>query len=268
MADVKKVLKVFLYVIGGLAAFIAVIVVAVLFFTADLTKTADEFFAAVRGNDMARARTYLSEDFKTGTSDDALVEFLSANALTDVREASWGERSRDGIRGSLVGSVTTGNGGVVPISLSFVKGANGWKIYAIQKPAAGLGDEAATTAAPSESEQVRLVSDAMRVFGRAVNARSMTGMYDYVAYLWKQQITPKDLDDAFGGFYDSGLDLTVLDGMAPRFDGPGEVDENDILRIAGHYPTKPSRVIFKHGYVYEGLGWKLVQFSVDVKTVE
>ena len=108
----------------------------------------------------------------------------------------------------------------------------------------------------------------MHVFAVAVNERNMTDFRDYVAYSWQHEITPERLDEAFGAFYDSGLDLTALDRMRPQFDGPGVLDDDGILLIAGHYPTRPSQVTFEHGYIYEGLSWKLVQFMVDVKPVK
>ena len=62
--------------------------------------------------------------------------------------------------------------------------------------------------------------------------------------------------------------MTALDRMRPQFDGPGILDDDGILLITGHYPTRPSQVSFEHGYIYEGLSWKLVQFMVDVKPVK
>lgn len=253
---------------GGLTVFISVIFTLVFLATSGLSETADGFFAAVRENDMKRARTYLSEDFNAKTTDTALMEYLAANALTDVRETSWGERSRNGGRGALIGSVTTGNGGVAPVSLSFVKGATGWKIYAIAKPSAGLQEESGALDAPSEAAQVKLISETMHVFAVAVNNRSMAKFHDYLAYSWQQEITPEYLNNAFEAFYDAGLDLTVLDSIGPKFDELGTVDEDGLIWIKGHYKTKPNRVFFEQTYAYEGLGWKLVGFRVKIKADE
>lgn len=130
----KTLAKVLLGIVGVIALAIA----AVFYLTADMTTVADEFFRAVKTNDMDKAYTYLSDDFKAGTSKAELHDFMVSSSLSKFKEASWQSRSFHGNRGQLVGSITTVSGGVVPVTLSFVKGEGGWRIYSIQKPSAGI----------------------------------------------------------------------------------------------------------------------------------
>lgn len=257
----KKLGKILLGIVG---VFILAIV-AVFFFTADMTKSADEFFAAVKNKDMNKAYTYLSEDFQANTSQSDLEAYLEKNLIHKFAEASWESRSINGGRGSLVGSITTESGGVVPITLNFVKGENGWKIYSIQKPSSGIQEASSPIQMPTEQEQVQLVSNAMRVFAESVNDQSMTKFHSYVSNLWQQQFTVANFDEAFGGFYNIGLDLTVLDNFSPQFKSKPSIDENGVLVIAGHYSTEPNQVHFEQKYIYEGLGWKLMGFSTNIE---
>lgn len=248
----------------GIVGAIALVFVAIFYFTADMVGIADEFFLAMKDKDVETAYSYLSDDFKSGTSKVELVAFMEKNQLANFDEANWQSRSINGGRGDLVGSISTTSGGVVPISLSFVKGQGGWKIYAIQKPSAGLQTESAEAQIPSEEGQVQLVRESINIFAVSVNEQSMTRFHAHTSHLWQQQFSVEDFDEAFGGFYGLGADLTVLDNYSPRFDSAASLDEDGFLHIVGHYPTKPDQLHFEQKYIFEGLDWKLAGFSARI----
>ena len=264
----KKVFKVLLYIFGGFGLLVSLVVVAIFVSTAGMVGEAESFFAAVREDDMGRARSYLSEDFKIGMSEPALVKFMAANALDDVVDVSWDERSRKSGWGYVAGSVTTGNGRVLPVALGFVKRVEDWKIYAVARTEADLGAGTEVSTALSEARQIKLVAETMDIFAAAVNKRSMVDFHGYVADILRRQTTPEKMDEVFAEFYDAGIDLTLLDGMVPQFDGPGSLDENGVFLITGYYPTQPSQVSFDLSYIYAAQGWKLVKISEDVEPVE
>ena len=257
-------MKTLLKVVIGLVVVFALAIAAIFFLTADMGKTADQFFGAVKAKDYGAAYQLLSEDFRASTPQPELTKFLDRSALLRFREASWTNRSISGGRGELEGSVTTEGGGVVPIKLGFVKENGKWLIYSIHKPQAGLARDASGKM-PSEAEQVALVKDAMRVFARSVNADDFSEFHKYVAVLWQRQVTVKDLDKVFKPFMENDIDLSPLERVSPAFDGPPSLDEQGVLVITGHFPTKPSRVLFKLSYVYEGVSWRLVGTKVNVE---
>jgi len=41
-----------------------------------------------------------------------------------------------------------------------------------------------------------------------------------------------------------------------------------LLSLKGYYPTKPSKVTFELGYVYEGSNWKLAQTKININSVQ
>ena len=256
----KTLVKILVGIVGAIALAFA----AIFYFTADMVGIADDFFLAMKDKNVDTAYSYLSDDFKAGTSEVELLAYMEKNQLVSFEEANWQTRSINGGRGDLVGSISTTSGGVVPIALSFVKGQDGWKIYAIQKPNSGLQTESAEVQIPSEEDQVQLVRESMHVFAVAVNERSMTKFHAHTSRLWQQQFSVEDLDQAFGAFYELGADLTILDNYSPRFDSTASFDEDGFLLIAGHYPTKPNQVQFEQKYIFEGLGWKLAGFSANI----
>ena len=249
----------------GIIALIAIAISAIFFFTSDMVTTADDFFRAVKNKDIQAASAHLSEDFKASTPTNELEQYLKNNSLDKFNEADWGSRSISGGRGSLSGSVTTDAGGVIPITLNFVKGESGWKIYSIEKPASGLKEETSARQVPTEQEQVRLVAQSVSVFADAVSDKSMAKLHSHISNLWRQQVSIEELDEIFGGFYDFNADLRILNNYSPSFNAQPSVDENGVLEISGYYPTKPDQFKFEHSYIYEGLSWKLIGFSAYIE---
>jgi hypothetical protein len=249
----------------GVVALIGAGLGGVFFFTAGMAKNAEAFFEAAKVGDMDEAYAYLSDDFRANTSPAELEQYLVSNSLHRYESASWSSRSINGGVGTLEGVITTESGGAVPLTLNFAKGESGWQIYSIQKPAAGIQSESSGLQLPSREQQVRLVAESVRVFADAVNEGSMEKLHGHISGLWQQQITVEGLDTAFAAFYDLDADLRVLDQYAPQFTQEPTLTEDGMLVITGSYPTEPSRVEFEQGYIYEGLGWKLVRFNMNIE---
>ncbi|MEN6438080.1 MAG: hypothetical protein ABFD97_05815 [Syntrophobacter sp.] len=257
----RKFLKIASCVIG----LIVIGIVAVFYFTADMVTVADEFLGAVKSNDIDKAYSYVSDDFKAATSKDAFKDFLGKSGLTGYKSSSWQERSTSGGRGDLTGSVSTESGGAIPLKMRFVKGESGWKIYAIEKPGAGVQEKSSAPAPPSEEELVRMVAATMHLFAVSVNEKNMAKFHEYCSSLMQKQYTVQKLDETFAAFFNLGVDLTLLDKLSPVFDGKVTVVKDNVIEIKGYYPTSPSRVHFEQEYVYEGLSWKLLGLSVNIK---
>ena len=249
----------------GLIVVIIIAVSAVFYFTADMVTSAESFFAAVQQGEIDEAYDDLSEDFKSSTSKADLQQFLDGHGLNRFKEASWGSRSVKSGRGTLVGSITTDSGGVVPITVSLVKEQGSWKIYSIHKPGSGLQQDSADLVMPSEQTQIDMVNESMGRFATAVNEKSMSTFYPYISNLWQKETSVEQLDTNFKVFLDAGIDFTVLEGFSPSFDSAPEINKDGVLEIKGHYPTSPSKVFFEYRYIHEGSSWKLVGLSTDVK---
>lgn len=255
----------FLKILAGIGAVVGIAIAAVMFTTSGMTDTADKFFTAVKSGNYEEASSFLSEDFKSSTSRYQLETYLTSNALNEFKEASWSSRSIQGGRGELVGSITTEAGGVVPVSLGLIKGEDDWKIYSIKKPASGIQEETKTAVVPSEKEQIMLASETMHIFAVSIKEKNMSKMFDHVSNLWQKQITVEKFDELFGAFYKLGDTLMVVDEMALQFTEKTNVNEDGVMVLKGLYPTAPNQVHFEQRYIYEGLGWKLVSFYIEVK---
>ena len=258
-------MKKVLIFVGGAIGLVAVAITAVFLLTSGMTKTADTFFNAAASGDFDSAYEHLSADFKASTSKADLTAYLKANRLDTYEKANWHSRSTKGSWGAIKGSVTITDESVIPLNIEFVKADDVWAIYSIKRPSSGLQTESSSAQVPTDREVVSLIAESMLTFAHAVNKKSMKGFHDHISYLWQKQTTPEALDKAFASIVAANVDLTVLKKFSPQLNAPPELDENGTLIMAGHYPTKPSRVSFKHKYVFEGLNWRLVGFSVDIK---
>lgn len=106
--------------------------------TSGMPDTANAFFAAVRAGDMATARDHLSEQFKADTDSSELQQFLAGSALNNVIDTSWSDRKISNDTGEMTGSAETASGGVVPLTMHFVKQNDAWKIHSIIRSPAGV----------------------------------------------------------------------------------------------------------------------------------
>jgi hypothetical protein len=252
-------------IIIGVVAVIALAIGAVFYFTAGMEETADSFFKAIKNQDIAAARGYLSEDFKASTDEAALKEFLSKGALLNFKKASWSNRQISGGRGELDGEVITESGGAVPLKLLFVKESDKWKIYSIQKPTAGLQTVQASPTVPAKAGQIAIVKRSMHDFAISVKNKSMAHFRSTTSQLWQKQFTIEKFEEAFGKVYNFGADFTTLDSVEPIIEPVSALGEHGELILKGYYPTKPNQVYFEQKFIHEGVDWKLYGFKFDIR---
>ena len=255
----KKLLKIVIGIIGVFVVGIAV----VFYLTSGMADNANAFFSAIKNGDISTAHSYLSEDFKMSTDETALKEFLSASALVNFKEASWSSRQINGGIGELNGAVTTNSGGIIPLKIIFVKENDVWKIYAIQKPTAGLQEEESSPSIPTEKEQEALVQRAIFDFGTSLNKKDMTIFRNSVSTIWQKQVTKEELEEAFKEMFDAG-DFTVLSTMSPKIEPVSQLGENGELILKGYFVSGGHKVTFTQKYIYQGIAWKLFGFSIYV----
>jgi len=122
----------------GAASCAGVLVGGVFLLSLGLTEAADGFFLAVKRQDFAAARVYLSEDFRSHTSDQGLSDFLGSGPLAHCASTHWSHREIRNSFGQLDGEVQSDNGGVVPVTLTFVKEKGEWKIQSMSRAEAGV----------------------------------------------------------------------------------------------------------------------------------
>ena len=125
-------------VLGGLAAFVTAIIMVVFYATSGVTSAADNFYATARRGDQQQVYALTSAELRNVSSPEQLAAFIAANRFDQVAETSWSSRSIENNVGSVEGSLTLDDGGVIPVTMQLVKEGDDWKVSFIDLREAGL----------------------------------------------------------------------------------------------------------------------------------
>ena len=153
----------------------------------------------------------------------------------------------------------------VNFRLKYVNEKAAWKLIGIKvdaKPAGVAGK------LPTEEEAEALVRDSLIAFNAAIQTKSFVDFHKGVAVMWQKQVTPERLAQLFDPFIKAEANISGITQLEPTFEKPPAINDNGILELKGSYPTRPSRVMFDLGYLFEGSEWKLVKINVNVRPPE
>lgn len=119
--------------------------------------------------------------------------------------------------------------------------------------------------APPERELKTMVRDSLLAFNEAVQDKNFAGFYKHeLATVFRDQMPLEKFSTVFKEFLEKGYDISNIAKSEPAFEEPAKIDNNGVLAVAGSYPTKPNKVIFKLKYLQEKSAWKLVGINVQV----
>jgi hypothetical protein len=229
----------------------------VFFMTRGPVEAADTFLAQLGEGKIQQAYAGTTSGYRQTTPEERFSAAVRRWKLTDYRAASWHNREVHNNTGAVEGMVTTRDGKVIPLKMSFLKEEGAWRLCSLQL---GQGVEL------PEADEVRaLVQQTLLDFNRAVQDRDFQRFHDGIAALWKREISPQGLQQVFQTFVDNRIDIAAITAEVPVFEGPPQKNGEGRLVLAGHYPTRPSRVFFHLEYVYELPAWKLTGIQVRVK---
>lgn len=249
--------------LGALFVLVVIAVGFVVYLTSGMTDVATAFFSDIREKNYDKAYELLAEEFQASTPKASFLDFIQKSSLLHIKDTSWDSRSVSGKKGELEGSVTTETGGTVPVKLTFIKENGGWKIYSITRPKAGLLADDTSQEIPNADQLVQLIDASMLKFAQAIDSKDFSDFYSYISNLWRKQIDVAKLNEAFKPLMKENVKWeAVIRSNSPVVDGDAAIDDQGMLVINGHYPTRPSKLNYKLGYVYEGTGWKLASIYV------
>ncbi|MBP7830513.1 MAG: hypothetical protein KA248_11400 [Kiritimatiellae bacterium] len=258
-------MKKFGMVVLGIVVVIGVLIALLLVATSGLPKAADEFFSLIEQGKIGEAYLATAAEFRAATSEGEFAAFLRDSALGGYASASWSTRSIENNRGQLKGTVTTRDGGQIPLEMDLVKEGDAWKILAVRKAAAGLlPGGASTVEIPPDAELQRLTSEAIAKLADAIQRNDFGDFHGSVSRLWQGQITADELKNIFASFVEQGIDLAPLSGLTPVFSQKPAVDEDGVLLLEGYYPDGENQVFFRLKYIYEHPQWKLLGINVKL----
>jgi hypothetical protein len=119
---------------------------------------------------------------------------------------------------------------------------------------------------PSESDLKSMTLESLLAFNDGVQKKDFSNFYKQLSPLWQEETTPEKLKELFKGFIEKGIDIAPIKKLQPVFSKDATIDKDDMLVIAGYYPTTPKKVVFELKYLEEKGDWKLA--GIGVKTVD
>jgi len=129
----KKILKTLGIIFGVLIILVGLGGIYVFYLTSGMVEVADSFFSDINAKNYSVARNHYTKSVldKPGNTEESFIGFLESRKLINVKETSWGNRSRSGNKGTLEGTGTLTTGGTIFLKMTLVKENEGWKIISI-----------------------------------------------------------------------------------------------------------------------------------------
>jgi hypothetical protein len=121
----------------------------------------------------------------------------------------------------------------------------------------------ATSKLPPNKELKALAFDSLSAFNKSVQKKDFTGFYnDRLSSQLREQVSLEKFSETFRVFIEKGYDISSIAQSEAVFDKTPAIDEDGVLVLQGHYPSKPNRVKFTLKYVYDSSTWKLLAINV------
>ena len=187
--------------LGSFAALVAIVAAIIFQATSGLTKVADSFFEALKKGDTDQALKYFSEQALNQSSRENLDDFRAGNSLADLKNLSWSNRSISiPDSGKLTGTVNLKNGKNIPLTISFIKDGEDWRIYSIKKEVAGIVDGVDEKELPSEEKLIRISQNTTKRFVNVIKTNDFPSFYGAISHTWSMETSPEELSTAFQQF--------------------------------------------------------------------
>jgi len=251
----------------GLFIFAAVIIGLTFFLTSGMSDVADSMFNTLKEKKYKEAYdSYFSSDFKNKITLEQFKEFVKSNSLDRVNSTFWNSREYKGNGGKLDGTVTLNDGSSMPLTLSFYKNQDSWKIYSIYKPNAGIKSKSSSKADLSEDDYMKLSLSSVGYFKEAIKNKDFTPFYNSISNIWKKQTSIEELKKAFANILKSSDVVLDILQREPKLKEK-KIDDKSLLHITLEYPATAKSVgaEVKLDYLKEDGEWKLYGFEIEPK---
>lgn len=192
---------------------------------------------------------------------------FSRLGISGFESASWNKREiKNGIA-TLEGTVRTGEGGAVRLTVRLLKEGGAWKVVSVSGDDDGVTTITKARAdkgeLPEEEEAGRLARQSLLELNSAMQSGDFASFYDSISEQWQDQITAEKLESVFQPLAAQGVDFSGVEEAEPVFGMPPSRDSDGLLVLAGHFPTEPRRTVFRLTFISEGAEWKL--FGINAK---
>lgn len=133
----KKGFIIVVAVLGGLAVLGGAIIGLVFWFTGGAVEASEEFLALIAKERIEEAYQSTAAGFRSQQDAATFAVTVKEIGLTRYQSASWTNRQIQNDRATLEGSVTTVDGGTIPLTIALVSEGDEWRVLSLTAPMAG-----------------------------------------------------------------------------------------------------------------------------------
>jgi hypothetical protein len=117
---------------------------------------------------------------------------------------------------------------------------------------------------PSDKDLKGLATATMAAFADAAKRQDFQTFHTKLSTMLQIQATPDKLRRAFRSFARQN-ELAALNQLGPVIENEICLDQEGLLKLVGHYPTRPQATTFRRAYIHEQTAWKLLGIHVAMK---
>ncbi len=232
-----------------------------MFFTKDLSSTADGFFKSIKNGNYNEAEKYLSVNFKQVTTIDQLKKAFPVSRFKDYKDCSFTTRvaNADGT-GKLKGKINFTDGSAIPVEIALIKENGSWKINHINLPRSGITTTSSVNVDRPKQNQTDIagiVKETMEKLGNAIATGYYSDFYSYTAPQFQNTVTIEKLEKAFKPFKQAPINWKDVSNLNPVIQKK-EKESNGVLKILGYFPSQPKKVGFDFEYYKNNGKWQIV----------
>jgi hypothetical protein len=251
--------KTIFLVIGGAVVAIAAIIGIGFYATSGITRTADDFFAKAHSGDMAAVYAMTSAQLRNTADADELAAFIRDNRFDKVARTSWSKRSIENDVGTLDGSVTLDDGGVIPLHMQLVSEGGDWKVSLIKLAEAGVSGGGSADV-PPDSEVANLVKFHTGVFLDGVKQNDVS----YFKQFWVDNVSEDELKNLVATMRQAPDAVEALRDAKPVVEQARAL-ENGGFQADGYVESPRWRYDYTYQFVRPAGDWKLLSFDFKLR---
>jgi len=241
---------------------------------------ANEFFLEIGENRMQEAYDNTAFSFRAQSSFKSFQATAKELGLTVGNlSCNWTKEEPKGDDVKLTGEVMTASGTAVTVAVTFIQERGAWRVYSLLTPnqngkkeddrfsLLGKGNSftrSVNLEIPNAKKIQEITHYSLTLFGNAIKTQNFHEFYSNVSMAWQNQLTEKQLQNAFHPFIDAKTDIDIKT-LTPVFDASPEINSEGLLVIRGHYATKPYIANFRLRLIYEFPQWKLYGVEVQLR---
>ena len=118
---------------------------------------------------------------------------------------------------------------------------------------------------PSPLTQEVLVKSNLLTLNDAIATDNYAVLHDKLSKPFRDQFSVEKIKAIFKDFADKHAVFDIIAAKPIIPDAEAKIDDNGVLRLAGHFETTPKQVKYRLGFIPSEGVWKLSAIKVDIE---